>query len=154
MKILTLRKFLIYTCITSIVVYTFSCNGTTNPNQTASVKFDQYFVRGQQLYETHCSNCHQKTGTGLGRVYPPLNKSDFVDKSPDKVLCVIKNGIAGELIVNGKVYNQAMKSPGLTDIEIAEIATYIYNSWGREKGIIEVLEVSKVVMKCDSAGIK
>ncbi|MEO8473981.1 MAG: cytochrome c [Chryseolinea sp.] len=135
-------------------MYTFSCNGTTNPNQTASVKFDQYFVRGQQLYGTHCSNCHQKTGTGLGRVYPPLNKSDFIDKSPDKVLCVIKNGIAGELIVNGKVYNQAMKSPGLTDIEIAEIATYIYNSWGREKGIIEVLEVSKVVMKCDSAGIK
>lgn len=149
-----LRKFLAYAGLTFVAVYAFSCNGSSNPNQTSNVKFDQYFVRGEVLYGSHCSNCHQKTGTGLGRVYPPLNKSDFVDKYPGKVLCILKNGIAGELTVNGKMYNQAMKSPALTDLEIAEIATYIYNSWGRSSGIIEVSEVTKVVMTCDSAAIR
>ena len=149
-----LRKFLLYAVLSFTAFYIFSCNGSSNPNQTSNVKFDQYFVRGQVLYQQHCSNCHQKTGTGLGRVYPPLDKSDFVDKYSGKVLCILKNGVAGELIVNGKMYNQAMKSPALTDLEIAEIATYVYNSWGRSKGIIEVTEVTNVLTKCDSAAIR
>ena len=40
-----------------------------NQNQqlhTSSPKFEQYYVQGEQLYLKNCSNCHQKTGTGLG----------------------------------------------------------------------------------------
>lgn len=115
------------------------------------VKFDQYYVNGEQLYVTNCSNCHQKTGTGLGLVYPPVNKSDFIDNNVNEVLCLIRNGKSGELTVNGKVYNQAMPpNPNLTDLDIAEIATYIYNNWERKGGIIEVTQVSSVLNTCDS----
>jgi mono/diheme cytochrome c family protein len=40
--------------------------------------------------------------------------------------------------------------PTLTDLEIAEIVTYIYNSWEHDQGIVEVSEVSAVLSKCDS----
>lgn len=128
------------------------CNGRPSPETTSSgVKFDQYYVKGEQLYIANCSNCHQKTGTGLGLVYPPLNKSDFIDNNMNEVLCLIRNGKSGELAVNGKIYNQAMPpNPNLTDLDIAEIATYIYNSWERKKGIIEVTRVSSVLNECDS----
>jgi cytochrome c551 len=112
-------------------------------------KFQQYFVEGEQLYLKNCSNCHQKNGNGLGLVYPPLAPSDFMDKNFDEVICMMKKGKKGEMLVNGKAYHQPMPGvPSLTELEIAEIATYIYNTWGHEKGLVEVSVVSKVLQPC------
>lgn len=127
----------------------FTCNTKTEKQETdSSTKFQQYFVRGEKLYLQHCSNCHQKNGTGLGLVYPPLNKSDYIDKNTEAVICLIRFGIKGELIVNGKSYNQAMPGiPTLGDLEIAEIATYIFNSWEHKKGMITVQDVAATKCK-------
>ncbi|HEU5292598.1 MAG TPA: cytochrome c, partial [Cyclobacteriaceae bacterium] len=81
----------------SVLIF-FACSG----KHSDSVKFQQYYVQGEQLYIKHCSNCHQANGTGLGLVFPPLNQSDFMDKNFEQVLCLMKHGIKGELIVNGK----------------------------------------------------
>ncbi|HEY5690271.1 MAG TPA: cytochrome c [Cyclobacteriaceae bacterium] len=122
---------------------------TARSKSDRSVKFEQYYVEGEQLYLTHCSNCHQQSGEGLGLLYPPLNHSDYMENNLERIICLIKNGKAGELIVNGKIYNQPM--PGvasLTDLEIAEIATYIYNSWDHEKGIIDLKMVTATLTEC------
>ena len=116
----------------------------------SSAKFKQYYVHGEQLYIKHCSNCHQADGSGLGRVYPPLDTSDYMRKSFKDVLCLMRHGKSGELIVNGVQYNQAMPGvPTLTDLDIAEIATYIYNTWSHERGIVEVKEVSRLLTECE-----
>lgn len=125
---------------------------STTPD--TSTKFQQYFVPGEQLYVLHCSNCHQKNGTGLGLLFPPLNKSDFMDKNFEEVICLMKNGKKGELLVNGKSFNKEMPGiPSLTDLEVAEIATYIYNSWERQRGLIEVQEASRILSSCDSVSV-
>ncbi len=112
-------------------------------------KFQQYFVEGEQLYIKHCSNCHQKDGKGLGLVYPPLVSADFMDKNFDEVICMMKKGRKGEMTVNGNMFNQPMPGvPSLTELEIAEIATYIYNNWGHEKGLVEVKTVSQSLQPC------
>ncbi len=117
----------------------------------ADPKFQQYLAEGEQLYIKNCSNCHQRNGKGLGLVYPPLAPSDFLDKNAAAVICLMKNGQTGEMTVNGSSYNQPMPGiPSLTELEIAEIATYIYNSWGHEKGIIEVKQVSQSLKSCPS----
>jgi mono/diheme cytochrome c family protein len=101
------------------------------------------------LYVKNCSNCHQRDGKGLGLVYPPVDVSDYVDNHLADVICLMEKGKEGELMVNGKSYNKAMPAmPALTDLEIAEITTYLYNSWGRNKGIIDVKEVTSVIQKC------
>jgi cytochrome c551 len=113
-------------------------------------KFDQYFVQGEQLYIRNCSNCHQKNGEGLGLLYPPVKNSDFLDANFEQTLCLMKHGIKGELVVNGKSYNQPMQGIySLTDLEIAEIATYLYNSGELKRGLIPVTEVTKVMQRCD-----
>lgn len=112
-------------------------------------KFQQYFAQGEQLYVKHCSNCHQKTGTGLGRLYPPLASSDYLKDNSKAIVCLMKYGMKGEIIVNSVSYNKTM--PGvisLTDLELAEVATYINNSWGNEKGIIDVQQVSAQLKNC------
>lgn len=128
-----------------------ACSTKSESNtRTSSIKFEQYYVQGEHLYIKNCSNCHQKTGTGLGLVYPPLNTSDYLEHNFEEVICLIKNGKKGVLLVNGKSYNQAMPAiPSLTDLEVAEIATYIYNTWKNEKGLVEVQEVSKILSLCD-----
>jgi mono/diheme cytochrome c family protein len=82
-------------------------------------------------------------------LYPPLNKSDFMESHFEEVVCLIKNGREGELLVNGSGYNKPMKGiTNLTELEIAEITTYIYNTWDRKRGIVEVKEVSSVLLDC------
>ncbi len=124
----------------------FSC---TSKDHNQATKFEQYFVSGKGLYEVHCSNCHQKNGSGLGLLYPPLNKSDFMDAHFEEVVCLIKNGIDGELVVNGEGYNKPMKGIAiLTELEIAEITTYLYNKWDRKRGIVEVREINSALGAC------
>jgi cytochrome c551 len=124
---------------------------TESERPGSSAKFDQYFVQGEQLYLKNCSNCHQEGGTGLGLIYPPLKGSDYLLQNKNEVICLIRNGKSGELIVNGKSFNKEMPPmPLLSDLEIAEIATYIYNNWGHDEGLVEVAEVSSVLAKCDS----
>lgn len=115
----------------------------------ADTKLKQYAVEGEGLYTKYCSNCHQTNGKGLGLVYPPLDKSDFMDNHLDEVICLMKYGRKGELVVNGKMYNQPMPGvPSLTELELAEISTYIYNNWSHSKGIIDVPTVTEAFQRC------
>ena len=106
-------------------------------------------MEGEQLYKQHCSNCHQPDGGGLRRVYPPIAGSDFMQSNFNRVICGMKYGMEGEVVVNGVQYNQSM--PGvisLTELELAEIATYIYNKWGNHRGIVEVADIRPFLDSC------
>lgn len=134
-----------------LLISLFNCSSNSGKPDTTSIKFTQYVVRGEELYQKHCSNCHQKNGSGLGLVYPPLNTSDYMNQNFEKVLCLMKYGLKEPITVNGKNFVQPM--PGvvtLTDLEIAEIATYIYNSWDHNRGIVDVAEASRVIKACTS----
>lgn len=112
------------------------------------IKRNQYFVEGNELYKTHCANCHQIDGAGLEGLYPPIS-SAFLDKSKMKVICLIQNGINDSLVVNGKKYTQAMPpNKTLEKLEIAEITTFLYNKWGNETVITNIKEVEKVLEGC------
>jgi len=131
-----------------------SCTNKNTSEQSLTkaeqIRYEQYFVEGQQLYNQHCSNCHQANGEGVGKLFPPIKSSDFMEKNFDQVICLMRNGISGEIVVNGMQYNQPM--PGvseLTALEIAEIATYIYNSWDHNRGYIDVKSVNKVLQACE-----
>lgn len=124
----------------------FSCSGKS---QQADIKFRQYYLKGETLYKQNCANCHQSNGRGFGLLYPPLDSSDFLLNYPDSSICIIRHGRSGHIVVNRLDYNQPM--PGsltLTDIEIAQIMTYICNSWSNEQGMFEVKKVSEVLTNC------
>lgn len=139
-----MRNRIIFFLISTVFV--IAC---TKGKHSGSVKFQQYYIQGEVLYKKNCSNCHQSNGSGLGLVYPPLNQSDYMENNFEQVLCLMKYGVNDSLLVNGKSYVQPM--PGiasLTDLEVAEIATYIYNTWQHERGIVEVAEASRILKTC------
>lgn len=137
--------------LSAFCVFLLACSSSDKKTNDSSPKFQQYYNQGELLYQKNCSNCHQKNGSGLGKLYPPLDSSDFMQKNFEDVICLIRYGKKGELVVNGVTFNQPMPGiPTLTDLEIAEIATYIYNSWSNNRGIIEVTEVSSLQKNCDT----
>lgn len=112
---------------------------------TQNPKLSRYAVQGERLYERHCANCHQQNGMGLGRLYPPLKNSEYLKKDPAELAGIIRNGIDGSIRVNGNEYDQPMAgNPTLTDLEIAEILTYINVSWGNGT-LIDVKSVAQKV---------
>jgi mono/diheme cytochrome c family protein len=124
-------------------VYCLSCQSEGN------VKRDQYIAEGFTLYQTHCANCHQRDGKGLENLYPALSSEYLMDKS--KVICWIKNGLNQSITVNGKVYNRAMPTnPALKDLEIAEIVTYVYATWGKQTEITPIETVQEALEECTS----
>ncbi|PWK27300.1 cbb3-type cytochrome c oxidase subunit III [Arcicella aurantiaca] len=113
------------------------------------IKLKQYYIDGQALYKLHCANCHQENGQGLAGLYPPIAGSDFLEKNKELILCSMRNGLQDTIVVNGKSFHQAMPAnTQLQALDVAEIATYIYNEWGNEKEITEVKYVQKVLENC------
>ncbi|WPP52310.1 c-type cytochrome [Catalinimonas niigatensis] len=113
------------------------------------MRFNQYMVYGQTLYTQHCSNCHQEEGTGLRRVIPPLAKSDYMLEDIKRTVCLIRYGLEDTIKVNGQAYHQKMPAnEKLTALEIAQITTYITNTWGNDKGYISVKETTEHLESC------
>jgi len=130
----------------------FAACGTGSGDEgsfAAKIKYRQYYNNGRQLYLNNCSNCHQKDGTGLVRLYPPIKGSDYFQSNPARTICLIRNGQLGEIIVNGISFNQPMPAnPDLSNLEIAELTTYLYGIWSEEDSIYSPNQVSELLRNC------
>ena len=112
--------------------------------QISDAEVLQFAIPGKELYENYCANCHQKDGTGLGKLIPPLRDADYFKADIHRTVWIMKQGIAGEIVVNGQEYNQAMPAnPNLSPLELAQIATYLYNSWDMKEGVINAPRVEQ-----------
>jgi mono/diheme cytochrome c family protein len=101
------------------------------------IKYEQYVISGKTLYQTNCANCHGKNGEGLRELYPSLSNSVRLG-DVNYVTCLIKTGTSGKEI-NMPANNE------LYDIDIAQIITFMNDSWSDKKQITETEEVRKAV---------
>ena len=100
---------------------------------------------GKALFTGTCSVCHQANGEGLKGVFPPLAKSDYIAKDVPRTISTVLRGLTGKVTVNGTEYNSVMPPMNqLNDDEVANILTYVLNSWGNPGGKISADEVKKV----------
>ncbi len=109
---------------------------------------EQQIEAGKTLYLGTCSTCHQLDGNGTARVFPPLAKSDYVAGDKKRVIETVLNGLKGEVTVNGALFNSVMPSwSHLPDDAIANILTYVLNSFGNAGGQVTTAEVADVRAK-------
>jgi len=98
--------------------------------------------QGKRLFATICAACHQPTGQGIPGRFPPLAGSDFLNTDKHRAIGVVINGLQGEVTVNGRKFNNSMPKFPLTDDDIANALTYVYNSFGNSGQEVLPLEVS------------
>lgn len=133
-----------------------SCGGNSQEEQGEkkissrdAIRLKQYKVEGAKIYATYCENCHQADGKGLAALYPPLAGSDYLLENVSRAACIIKNGQSKEIVVNGVTYNQMMPGNPITNLEVAEVLTYIANSWGNDAGLVGVKDVDQWIDNCE-----
>jgi cytochrome c oxidase cbb3-type subunit 2 len=96
-----------------------------------------------------CVTCHQPTGLGIPLAFPPLAASDWVKGDKERLIKISLYGLMGEIEVNGVKYNGVMTAPGippgsLTDQQVADVLTFVRNSWGNSAPAVSPSEVSEV----------
>jgi putative membrane-bound dehydrogenase-like protein len=113
----------------------------------------QSYNEGKQSFTTYCSACHGKDGEGLVNIAPPLALSEWVTGDKDITAKILLDGISGPVEVNGVLYAPpayAAAMPGLRNNietnngEIANVLTYIRNSFGNRASAVTVEEVGKI----------
>jgi len=110
-----------------------------------TLTLDDQVNAGKQLFNGTCSTCHQGNGEGMAGVFPPLAKSDFLAADRKRAISAVTHGLTGKITVNGKDYDSVMPPMAqLTDDEVANILTYVYNSWNNPGGRISAAEVAAV----------
>jgi mono/diheme cytochrome c family protein len=91
---------------------------------------DDVMVAGKAVYNRSCLACHLASGKGAPPMNPPLIGTSFVLGEKAALINIVLNGMSNT-VVDGENYKNVM--PGfnfLTDEEIANVLTYIRNSFG------------------------
>jgi len=111
--------------------------------EAASITVEERIENGRALYGRHCIACHQANGQGLPGAFPPLAGSDYLAQDPSVAVNAILNGLSGPITVNGTRYNAVMPALSyLSDGEVADVVTFVINSWGNPGGEVAVAEVA------------
>lgn len=97
---------------------------------------------GERVYEQNCAACHQGTGTGIPGAFPPLAGSDYLLSDPERAISVLVNGLSTSITVNGQDYKGVMPAVQLSDEKMANVLTYILNSWNNNGGEITPQQVA------------
>ncbi len=103
----------------------------------------QRLAAGQKVYEAQCQACHQPNGLGMTGVFPPLARSDYLLADKRRAIAIVLHGKQGPITVNKQQYDAVMPPMGaaMSDQEIADVMTYVLNSWGNKGGVVAAAEV-------------
>ena len=113
----------------------------TEPQQPTPLQ--KSIANGKELYTELCIQCHRANGKGNGTTFPPLDGSDWLKKKRTESIHAVKYGQKGEIVVNGKKFNNMMPAPGLSNEEIADVMNYVMNSWSNKtKKMVTAKEVA------------
>jgi cytochrome c oxidase subunit II len=86
---------------------------------------EDLMAKGQDLYNSKCSACHQINGMGLPPAFPALSGSKVATGPIGAHLGTVLDGRPGTAMVAWNALN---------DLEIASIVTYERNAWGNNTG--------------------
>lgn len=107
-------------------------------------------ARGLKVYNRPtCAACHQNDGNGsASQNAPPLAGSEWVlEKDPARIIRIVLHGLTGPIRVRDKEWGAVAMvdwKGTLTDQEIADVLTYVRNTWGNKAPVVKADQVKKV----------
>jgi glucose/arabinose dehydrogenase/cytochrome c2 len=115
------------------------------PDKVADNLEKDLVVGGEKIFTVYCAACHQNDGKGASGRFPPLAGTDWVTGDKKRLIGILLNGLEGSIVVNGETYINAMPQHGfLSDREIANVLTYIRQSFGNAASDVSQEEVAKI----------
>ena len=130
-----MRKLSIISMLLIVGVYLFA-QATQQGGLKASID------RGKKVYDTYCLSCHQSDGSGVPKLNPPLIKTHWVTGNKQRLITILLKGMNERIEIDGEEYENVMAPHAfLKDGQIADVLTYIRNSFGNKASLITAAEV-------------
>jgi mono/diheme cytochrome c family protein len=125
----------------AMAVYLKSLPGS--PDEAFTAADAGAMKRGAEIYSDACTGCHLENGVGQPRFFPPLGKNSMIQQNdPTGLIHLI---LAGGRIGPGPTRPSPLTMPSfawkLTDQEIADVSTYLRNSWGNQASAVPLSKV-------------
>ncbi|HEX3950425.1 MAG TPA: cytochrome c [Steroidobacteraceae bacterium] len=105
--------------------------------------------RGAEIYSDVCSSCHLDNGIGQSRLFPPLGRDAILQQQdPTGVLHLILGGTkVGVSASRPSPLGMPSFAWKLTDQEIADVSTFIRNSWDNQAPAVAASDVGDLRKK-------
>ena len=116
--------------------------GSTVSNTKASIE------RGKAVYAVNCLTCHQPDGSGVPMMNPPLIKTKWVLGDKSVLINQVLKGSKNTVEIDGDTFHNTMPAQAhLTDEQIADVITYVRNSFGNKASAVSVAQVKQLRAK-------
>ena len=120
----------------------------TATKSSTSTSLKAAMDRGQVVYKTVCLTCHQADGGGVPRMNPPLIKTKWVLGDKSKLITLMLKGMNEPIEIEDEEYHNPMPPhTELNDQQIADVLTYVRNSFGNKASAVTPTEVKSVRAK-------
>ncbi len=122
-------------------------------NNSNAEKLAKLYPKGATIFHSLCQTCHGSDGNGVTALAPPLNGSDWVQGDKNKLIPIVLYGLTGPVKVAGKLYKAPEVNgdmPGIgankdfTDEAIAQVLSYVRNSWNNKAEKISADDIDKM----------
>ena len=121
---------------------------TKQPTTTAGSSLKAVVTRGQAVYNKTCLSCHQADGSGVTNLNPPLIQTKWVLGPKSVIIRQVLKGSSGTVEIDGDTFKNTMPpQPKLTDQEIADVLTFVRNSFGNKASLVSAAEVKAMRAK-------
>jgi mono/diheme cytochrome c family protein len=149
-----MKKLIIVELVVLLVVMVVTVSFQTVPKKTTIQKQPAPITqatlnKGKLVYMQRCLVCHQADGGGVPHLNAPLDGATGV-KSDDKarLIRIILKGMTDRVELDGEYYSNNMAPlPDLSDQQIADVLTYVRNSWSNKASAVSAAEVKTVRAK-------
>jgi mono/diheme cytochrome c family protein len=102
--------------------------------------------RGAKVYEQQCAACHGDEGQGVPSIYPALagNRAVLLG-SPNNLVRIIRmGGFSPSTAGNPQPFGMPPFAQVLSNEDIADVTTYVRQSWGNSAPAVSTLDVHRV----------
>ncbi len=132
-----------------IVLITIGCSkkGSDNSSESSDPSLGEAMLRGEQIYKQSCLVCHMADGGGAPPMNPPLIGTSFVKGDKAVLAGIVLKGMSNQPVDGEKYHNVMPALDMLSDQEIADVLTYVRNSFGNTESAVTPDEVKLVRSK-------
>lgn len=100
---------------------------------------------GKKVYAQRCLACHQADAGGVPNLNPPLIGTSYVKGDKVKLISIVLKGMTDRVEIDGDSYSNNMPPHNdLTDQQIADVLTYVRNSFGNRASAVTIAQVKAV----------
>jgi mono/diheme cytochrome c family protein len=145
-----LKKSIVILFLFVPVSFLFLNQSTDFAEKEVTIKssYQESNLPGEKVYKQYCISCHQADGGGVPNMNPPLINTTYVLGNKERLIKILLKGLNENIEIDGETFSNPMPAlPILKDQQIADVLTYVRNSFGNKASAVTASEVKAVRAK-------